>query len=84
LAKDLVEEDILQRNFLQIILDTRLTHRISSSKLYEKYDSIPLSRAIMIERLKCLVHSLQTKDDRLPKIVLVCKTSWEKRKADRP
>ena len=51
-------------------LGTRLTDRISRSRLYEKCGSIPLSIAMMRERLKWLGHVLRMKDDRLPKIVL--------------
>ena len=50
--------DVFQRNCLRIVLGTRLTDRISNSRLYEKCGSIPLSRAIMKERLKWLDHVL--------------------------
>ena len=43
--------DVFQRNCLRIVLGTWLTDRISNSRLYRKCDSIPLSRAIMKERL---------------------------------
>ena len=36
----------------RIVLGTRLTDRISNSRLYEKCGSILLSRAIMKERLR--------------------------------
>ena len=36
--------DVFQRNCLRIVLGTRLTDRISNSRLYEKCGSIPLSR----------------------------------------
>ena len=39
--------DDFQRNCLRIVLGTRLTDRISNSRLYERYSSIPLSMAIM-------------------------------------
>ena len=68
-----VDEDLLdvfQRNCLRIVLGTRLTNRISNSRLYEKCGSIRLSRTIMIERFRWLGHVLRMKDDRLPKIVL--------------
>ena len=66
---------------LRIVLGTRLTDRISNSKLYEKYGSIP-SRAIMRERLRWLF--LRMKDDRLPKIVLVGQPSRTERRAGYP
>ena len=62
--------DIFQRNCLQIVLGTQLTDRISNSRLYKKCGSIPLSRAIMKERLRWLSHVLRMKDDSLPQIVL--------------
>ena len=62
--------DVFQRNCLRIVLGIRLTDGISNSRLYEKYSSIPLSRAIIKERLRWLVHVFRVKDDRLPKIVL--------------
>ena len=39
--------EVFQRTFLRIIPGTRLTDRISNSRLYEKYGSIPLSRDII-------------------------------------
>ena len=39
--------DVFRRNCLRIVLGTRLTDHISNSRLYDKCDSIPLSRAIM-------------------------------------
>ena len=48
-----VDEDLLdvfQRNWLLIVLGTRLTDRIPNFRLFEKCGSIPLSRAIMKER----------------------------------
>ena len=47
-----------------------MTDRISNSRLYENCCSIPLSRAIVKERLRWLGQVLRMKDDRLPKIVL--------------
>ncbi|XP_065584543.1 uncharacterized protein LOC136043555 [Artemia franciscana] len=76
--------DIFQRNCLGIVLGIRLTDRISNSGLYEKRGSIPLSRAIMRERFRWLVHVLRMKDDRLPKIVLFGQPSRGKQKAGRP
>ena len=76
--------DVFQRNCLRIVLGTRLTDRISNSRLYEKCGSIPLSRAIMKERLRWLGHVLRMKDDRLPKIVLFGQPSGATRKAGRP
>ena len=73
-----------QRNCLRILLGTRLTDRISNSRLNEKCGSIPLSRAIMKERLRWLGHVLQTKDERLLKIVLFGQPSRAKRKAGHP
>ena len=67
--------DVFQRNCLRIFLGTRLTDRISNSRLYEKCDSIPLSGAIMKERLRRLGNVLRMKDDRLPKIVLFVQPS---------
>jgi hypothetical protein len=62
--------DVFQRNCLRIVLGTRLTERISNSRLYKNCGSILLSRAIMKERLRWLGHVLRMKGDRLPKIVL--------------
>ena len=76
--------DVFQRNCLRIVLGTRLTDRISNSRLYEKCGSIPLSGAIMKERLRWLGHVLRMKDDRLPKIVLFCQPSGAAWKAGRP
>ena len=76
--------DVFQRNWLRIVLGTRLTDRISNSRLYEKCGSIPLSRAIIKERLRWLGHVLRMKDDRLPKIVLFGQPSGATRKAGRP
>ena len=71
--------DIFQRNCLRIVL--RLTDRVLNNTLYEKCGSIPLSRAIMIERLRWLGHVPRMKDDRLPKIVLFGEPSGATRKA---
>ena len=82
-----VDEDLLdvfQRNCLRIVLGTQLTDRISNSRLYEKCGSIPLSRAIMKERLRWLGHVLRMKDDRLPKIVFFGQPSRAEWKAGRP
>ena len=76
--------DVFQRNCLRIVLGTRLTDRISNSRLYEKCGSIPLSGAIMKERLRWLGHVLRMKDDRLPKIVLFGQPSGATRKAGCP
>ena len=76
--------DVFQRNCLRIVLGTRLTDRISNSRLYEKCSSIPLSRPIMKERLRWLGHVSWMKDDRLPKIVLFGQPSGATRKACRP
>ena len=62
--------DVFQKDCTQVVIDTRLTDRISNSRLYEKCGSISFSRAIMKERLIRLGHVLRMKDDRLPKIVL--------------
>ncbi|XP_065577567.1 uncharacterized protein LOC136038421 [Artemia franciscana] len=75
---------VLQRNCLRIVLGTRLTDCISNSRLYKKCGSIPLSRAIMKERLRWLGHVLRMKDDRLSKIVLFGQPSWAKEKAIHP
>ena len=82
-----VDEDLLdvfQRNCLRIVLGTRLTDRISNSRLYEKCGSILFSKDIMKERLRWLGHVLWMKDDRLPKIVLFSQPSRAKRKTGRP
>ena len=71
-------------SWLRIVLGTRLTDRISNSRLHEKCGSIPLSRAIMKERLRWLGHVLRMKDDRLPKIVLFGQPFGATRKADPP
>ena len=76
--------DVFQRNCQRIVLGTRLTDRISNSRLYEKCGSIPLSGAITKERLRWLGHVLQMKDDRLPNIFLFGQPSRAKRKAGRP
>ena len=76
--------DIFQRNCLRIVLGTRLTDHISNGRLYEKYGSIPLSRAIMNERLRWLEHVLQMKEDRLSEIVLFGQPSGATRKTGRP
>ena len=76
--------DVFQKNYSRIVLGTQLTDRISNNRLYEKCDSIPLSRAIMKERLRWLVHVLRMRDDRLPKIVIFGQLSRAKRKAGRP
>ena len=76
--------DIFRRNCLRIVLGTRLTDRISNSRLYKKCASFPLSRATMKERLRWLGHVVRMKDDRLPKIVLFDQPSGAKRKAGRP
>ena len=74
---------VFQRNSLRIVLGTRLTYHISNSRLYEECGSIPLSGAIMKERLRWLGHVLWMKDDRLPKIVLFGQPSGATRKAGR-
>ena len=76
--------DFFQRNRLRIVLGTRLTDSISNSRLYKKCGSIPLSWAIMKQRLKWLGHVLWMKDDRLPKIVLSANCLGLKPKAGRP
>jgi len=53
-----------------MVFGTRLTDCISTNKLFEKCGSIPLSRAIMIERLRWIGDFLQMKGKKLPKIVL--------------
>ena len=75
--------DVFQRNCLRIVLGTRLTDRISNSRLYEKCGSIPLSRAMMKVRLRWLGHVLRMKDDRLPKIVIFGQLSGATWKAGR-
>ena len=53
------------RCFLRIVRrnpGTRLTNRISNSRLYEKCCSIPLSAVIMIKRLRWLGHVLRMTD----------------------
>ena len=71
--------DVFQRNCLRIVLGTRLTDRFSNNRLYDKCGSIPLSRAIMKEKLRWLGHGVRMKDDRLPKIVLFGQPSRESR-----
>ena len=80
-AEDLL--DIFQRNCLRIVPGTRLTNRISNSRLYEKYGLIPLSGVIMKERLKWPGDVLRMKDDRLPKIVFFGQPSMAKWKSGR-
>ena len=76
--------DVFQRNCLRIVPGTQLTDCISNSWLHEKFGSVPLSRALMKDRLRWLGHVLRMKDVRLPKIVLFGKPSRGKRKAGRP
>ena len=71
-------------DYLRMVLGTRLTDRISNSRLYEKCSSIPLSRAIMKERFRWRGHVVRMKDDRFPKIVLFSQPSSAKQKADSP
>ena len=65
---------VFPKNCLLIVLGTWLTDSISNSRLNEKCDSIPLSGAIMRERLRWQGHVLRMKDDKLPKIVLLLPT----------
>ena len=76
--------DVSQRNYLRVVLGTRLTDGISNSSLDEKCDSIPSFRSIRKERLRWIGHILRMKDDRLSKIVLFGHPSGAKRKAGRP
>ena len=76
--------DVFQRNCLRIVLGSLLTDRISNSRLYEKCGSIPLSGAIMKERLRWLGHVLRMKDDIWPKIVLFGQPSGATRTTGRP
>ena len=81
-----VDEDFLDvflRSCLRIVLGTRLTERMSNSRLYERCGSISISRAIMRKRLSWLWHVLRMKDDGLPKIVLFGQPSVAQRKAGR-
>ena len=81
------EEDLLdgfQRNCLWLVLGTRLTNRISNSRIHETYGSVPLSRAIMREKLRWLGRVLWMKDDRLSKIVLFGQLSRSKWKGSHP
>ena len=81
------DEDLLDdfdRNYLRIVLGTRLTDSISKNRLCKKCGSIPLSRPIMRERLRWLGQVLWTKDVRLSKIVLFCQPYSAIRKAGRP
>ena len=75
--------DVFQRNCLRIVLGTRLTDRISNSRLYEKCGSISLSRTITKERLRWVGKVVRVKDDRLPRFVLFGRPSRAKRKAGR-
>ena len=80
------DEDLLyvfQRDCRRTVLGTRLTDRISNWP-YENCDSIPLSRAIMRERLRWLEHVQRVMDDRLPKIVHFGQPSRAKRKTGLP
>ena len=47
-------QDVSKRNCLRIVLGTWLTDYISNNRLHKKCGSIPLSRAIMKERLRWL------------------------------
>ena len=81
------EEDLLgflQRTCLQIVLGAQPTDNISVNGLYEKCDSILLSRAIARERLireHESYHVLQMKGDRLLKIVFFAQPSRAQLKA---
>ena len=76
--------DVFQRNCLRIVLGTWLTGRISNSRFCDKCDLIPLSRAIMKERLRWLGHVLRMKDVRLPQTVLIGQPSGATLKAECP
>ena len=65
-------------------MGTRLTDRISNSRLYEKSSSTSLFRAIIRERFRWLGYVLRMNDDRLPNVVLFGQHSRAKRKAGRP
>ena len=43
--------DVFQKDCTRVVIDTRLTDRISNSRLYEKCGSIALSMTIMKEWL---------------------------------
>jgi hypothetical protein len=62
--------NVFQQDCLQIVLGTCLTDHILNRNLCKKIGSIPLSRAMMREKLRWLGHALQIKDDILLKIVL--------------
>ena len=72
-----------QRNCLRIVLGTRLTDRISNSRLYEWCGSISLSKAIKKERLRWHGQVKRMKNDRLPNIYPFWQTTAT-RKAGRP
>ena len=76
--------DVLQRNYLRIVLATRLTDPISYSKLYNKCGSIPLSKPIMRENFRCIGQVLRMKDDRLSNFILICQRFRAKRNAGSP
>ena len=63
-------QDVFQRNCLWFVLETRLTDRISNSRLHEQCDSILLPRAIVKQRLRWLGHFVRMKDDIVLKILL--------------
>jgi len=75
--------NVFQRNCLRIVLGIWLTEHISNSRSYEKCGSIPLSWAIMKERLIWQGHVLWMKDDRLLKIVLFSQPSGATSKNDK-
>ena len=75
---------VFQRNCLRTVLGTRLTDRISNSRLYKKCSLIPFSKAVMREKLRWQGHVLRMKDNGLPKIVLFGQPSRAKRSASRP
>ena len=76
--------DVFERNYLRIVLGAWPTDCISYSRPFKKYSLIPLSRAIMKEKLRWHGHAVQMKDDRLPKIVLFGQPPRIKRKASHP
>ena len=74
--------DFFRRNCLRIVLSTRLTDRISKSRLFKKCGSIPVFRVTTKKRVE--MAWARSADDRLPKTVLFGQPSWAKPKAGRP
>ena len=68
---------------VNIFILCHLTDLMTNNKRYKKFGLIPLSRAIIKERLRWLEYVLRIKGDTLVKIVLFNYPSATKQKAGR-